>query len=99
MDQTLHTIERSALPAQHDIQFKHIYKWCETTLHFIYGGEWRILCDYGIIYIMNNTDMNQALVLSPFESGFVFYPTDKNPTNLNHTIVYPYESLLKHTKQ
>lgn len=52
-------------------------------------GEWRIFCDYGIIYIMNNTDMNQALVLSPFESGFVFYPTDKNPANLDNTIVYP----------
>ena len=38
---------------------------------------------------MNNTDMNQALVLSPFESGFVFYTTEKNPANLDNTFVYP----------
>ena len=42
-------------------------------------GEWIIISDCGTIYV----------ILSPFESGFVFYATDKNPNSYNKVIVYP----------
>lgn len=55
-------------------------------------GEWTIAYDIGCIYIMNNTDQHQALLLSPFEYGFAFFPTDKNPSSMNNIITYPEKS-------
>ena len=55
-------------------------------------GEWEIICDIACLYIVNNTDQHQVLILSPFENGFVFFPTDKNPSSLNNVIIYPEHS-------
>ena len=54
------------------------YKW----------GEWTIAEDGSCIYIINSTDKRQCLLLSQYESGFVFYPTDKNPTSNDKVIIY-----------
>ena len=79
VNQTLHIVppynETTPVPFEHSVA----YKW----------GEWIILSDCGTIYVINNTDKHQSLILSPFESGFVFYATDKNPNSYNKVIVYP----------
>ena len=54
------------------------YKW----------GEWTIAEDGNCIYIINSTDKRQCLLLSQYESGFVFYSTDKNPTSIDKVIIY-----------
>lgn len=51
-------------------------------------GEWTIVEDGNCVYIINSTDKRQCLLLSRYESGFVFYPTDKNPTSIDKVITY-----------
>ena len=57
--------------------------------HYINRGEWSIIRDECYLYIANNTDFHQALILSPFEQGFMFFPTDKNAITINNIISYP----------
>lgn len=79
VNQTLHIVEPYEDTTRHGMEIGVAYKW----------GEWILINDIGTIYIINNTDKRQALVLSPYESGFVFYATDKNPVNSERVIIYP----------
>ena len=83
VNQTLHIVEPYESTIQRGMEIGVAYKW----------GEWILINDIGTIYIINNTDKRQALVLSPYESGFVFYATDKNPLNSERVIIYPNKEL------
>lgn len=92
--QSLHIIESHQLRNTSELRDRVSYVWYVFFVRYYCRGEWTIISDIGTIYVINNTDRHQLLVLSPIQRGFIFYPTNKNVLNENHIIVYPRKCLV-----
>ena len=60
-----------------------LYKTYSFYSVFISRGSWKLICDNSSLYIQNNYQHNQLLVLSKVNNGFVFY------TNNSSVLRYP----------
>ena len=60
-----------------------LYKTYSFYSVFISRGSWKLICDNSSLYIQNNYQHNQLLVLSKVNNGFVYY------TNNSSILRYP----------